>query len=168
MHEKLNKLLRLSLLTAVSMILYLVENQIPAPIPVPGVKLGLGNVIVTAVLFLYGRREALGVLVVKVVLSALLTGSLGSLAYSLAGGLLSWCGMCLLKGLLTEKQLWVASVLGAMLHNLGQLLTALVVTATPGLLAYLPVLLLSGMVTGLFTGIAAQAVAGRLRSGKQG
>lgn len=163
MKQGLNRLLRLSLLTAVSLILFLVENQIPAPIPVPGVKLGLGNVILVAVLFLYGRGAALGVLLVKVLLSAILTGNLGALAYSLAGGLVSLGGMCLLKGLLTERQLWVASVLGAMLHNLGQLLTAVLITATPGLLAYLPVLLLSGMVTGLFTGVAAQAVVKRLR-----
>ena len=160
---KLNKLLRLALLTAVSLILFLVENQIPAPVPVPGVKLGLGNVIVVCVLFLYGRREALAVLLVKVLLSAILTGNLGALAYSLTGGLLSLGVMCLLKGLLNENQLWVGSVVGAMFHNLGQLLAALVIAETPGLLAYLPVLLLSGMVTGLFTGLAAQAVVNRLR-----
>lgn len=164
---KLKKLLYLALLTAVSLILFVVENQIPAPVPVPGVKLGLGNVIVVAVLFLYGRREALAVLLVKVLLSALLTGSLSALAYSLAGGLLSWAGMCLLRGLLGKRQLWVASVLGAMLHNLGQLLTAILIADTPGLLAYLPVLLLSGMITGLFTGLAAQAVVNRLKKEKE-
>ena len=104
---KLKKLLYLALLTAVSLILFLVENQIPPPIPVPGVKLGLGNVIVVCVLFLYDRREALAVLLVKVVLSALLTGQLSALAYSLAGGLLSLGIMCLLKCVLTPKQLWV-------------------------------------------------------------
>ena len=160
---KTKKLLILALLTGVSLILFLVENQIPAPVPVPGVKLGLGNIIVVCVLFLYGRREALAVLLAKVLLSALLTGSLGALAYSLAGGLLSWGGMSLLRPLLREKQLWVASVLGAMLHNCGQLLAAMLIAATPGLAAYLPVLLLSGMITGFFTGVAAQAVAGRLR-----
>lgn len=163
MRMKLKKLTYLALLTAVSLVLFVVENQIPAPIPVPGVKLGLGNIIVTAVLFLYGPKEALGVLGVKVLLSAILTGNLGALAYSAAGGLLSWGAMCLLRPVLRENQLWVASVLGAMVHNLGQLLAAMAIAATPGLLAYLPVLLLSGMVTGLFTGLAAQAVAARLR-----
>ena len=159
---KLKKRLYLTLLTAVSLILFLVENQIPAPVPVPGVKLGLGNVIIVAVLFLYGPKEALAVLTVKLLLSALLTGNLGALAYSCTGGLLSWGGMCLLRPLLREKQLWIASVLGAMLHNLGQLLTAMLIAATPGLLAYLPVLLLSGMITGFFTGMVAQAVTARL------
>ncbi len=162
MNRKLKKLLILALLTSFSLILFVLENQIPAPLPVPGVKLGLGNVIVVTVLFLYGPKEALAVLVCKILLSALLTGNLGALAYSAAGGLLSWAGMCLLRPLLREKQLWAASVLGAMLHNLGQLLAAIAIAATPGLIAYLPVLLLSGMITGLFTGLAAQAVTRRL------
>ena len=160
---KLNKILSLALLTAISLVLFIVENQIPAPVPAPGVKLGLGNIIVVCVLFLYGRREALAVLLAKLLLSALLTGNLGALAYSAAGGLLSWGGMCLLRPLLGQRQLWVASVLGAMLHNLGQLLAAMLVAQTPGLLAWLPLLLLSGMVTGLFTGLAAQAVIQKLK-----
>ncbi|MBR6377683.1 MAG: Gx transporter family protein [Oscillospiraceae bacterium] len=164
---KLKKLLQLSLLTAVSLVLFVAESQIPPPVPVPGVKLGLGNVIVVAVLFLYGRREALAVLSVKIVLSAVITGNLGALAYSAGGGLLSWGGMCLLRGLLRPKQLWVASVLGAMLHNLGQLLAAVWIAATPGLWAYLPVLLLSGMVTGFFTGIAAQIVVNRVKKSEK-
>ena len=164
----MRRLARLSLLTAISLILFVLENQIPAPLPVPGVKLGLGNVIVVTVLFLYSPREALAVLGVKIVLSAILTGNLGALAYSAAGGLLSWGGMCLLRGLLKPNQLWVASVLGAMLHNLGQLLAAIAIAATPGLLAYLPVLLLSGMITGLFTGLAAQYTVKRLRETSNG
>ena len=87
MRVKLKKLLYLALLTAISLVLFVVENQIPAPVPVPGVKLGLGNVIVVAVLFLYGPWEALAVLGAKILLSAILTGNLSALAYSAAGGL---------------------------------------------------------------------------------
>lgn len=163
---KLKKLLRLALLTAVSLILFLVENQIPAPIPVPGVKLGLGNIIILCVLFRYGRPEALAVLLVKVFLGAILTGNFGAILYSLSGGLLSLGVMCLLRGMLPERQLWVGSVIGAMAHNLGQILAAMVISQTPGLIAYLPILLLSGMLTGLFTGLAAQAVIGRVKSKK--
>ena len=162
-NQKLRRLLQLALLTGAALILFLVENQIPPPVPVPGVKLGLGNVIVLCVLFLFGRREALAVLLAKVLLSALLMGNLSALAYSLAGGLLSLGGMCLLRGLLKDSQLWAGSVAGAMLHNLGQLCAAAAISRAPGLWAYLPVLLLSGMVTGLFTGLAAQAVVSRLR-----
>lgn len=160
---RLKKLLRLAMLAAVSLILYLVEAQIPAPIPVPGVKLGLGNVIVLCVLFRYGRLDALGVLLVKVLLGAILTGTFGAIPYALTGGLLSLGVMCLLKGLFTDRQLWIASVIGAMFHNLGQLAAAAVISSTPGIFDYLPVLLLSGMATGLFTGVAAQAIVSRLR-----
>ena len=166
MEMKPKKLVTLALLTGISLILFVLEAQIPAPVPVPGVKLGLGNIIVLCVLFGYGRREALAVLLTKVLLSALLTGSLGALAYSLTGGLLSLGVMCLLRGLLRENQLWVGSVIGAMAHNLGQILAAMVISQTPGLIAYLPILLLSGMLTGLFTGLAAQAVIGRVKSKK--
>ena len=163
MQMKTKQLLTLALLTAVSLVLFVVEAQIPAPVPVPGVKLGLSNIVIVCVLFLCGRRHALAVLLVKSVLGALLTGQLGALPYSLAGGLLSLGVMSLLRPVLPDRQLWVASVLGAMLHNLGQLLTAMAITQTPGLVAYLPVLLLSGMLTGLFTGIAAQALTKRLK-----
>lgn len=164
MRVRLRKLLYLALLTAISLVLFVLENQIPAPVPVPGVKLGLGNVIVVTVLFLYGPKEALEVLGAKILLSAILTGNLGALAYSAAGGLLSWIGMALLRPLLQKKQLWVASVLGSMLHNLGQLGVARLIAAVPGLWAYLPVLLLSGMITGFFTGVAAQAVVHRMKN----
>ena len=160
---KTKKLLTLALFSAVALVLFVVEAQIPAPVPVPGVKLGLSNVVIVCVLFSYGRGWALAVLLVKAVLGATVTGQLGALPYSLAGGLLSLGAMCLLRFVLPDKQLWAASVLGAMLHNLGQLLTAIAITQTSGLLAYLPVLLLSGMLTGLFTGIAAQALVKRLK-----
>lgn len=159
---KLKHWMQLSMLTAVSLVLFVLESQIPPPIPVPGVRLGLGNIIVVVVLFFYGRRQALAVLLAKIFLSSILTGNLSALAYTAAGGLLSWSGMSLLRGLLKSGQLWVASVLGAMLHNLGQLLMAARIAATPGLFAYLPILLLCGMISGFFTGVAAQALVKRL------
>ena len=74
-----------------------------------------------------------------------------------------YIAMLLMRRALTEKQIWVASVVGAMAHNLGQIAVALLVTRTRGLLAYLPILEISGMIAGLFTGIAAQALIGRMR-----
>ena len=70
--------------------------------------------------------------------------------------------MLLLRQLLTKKQLWVAGVFGAIFHNIGQILVAIALTRTPGLVAYLPVLLVSGILTGAFTGTAAQALVGRM------
>ena len=79
-----------------------------------------------------------------------------ALLYSLGGGLLSFAGMALLCRILTAKQVWAAGAAGGLLHNLGQMAVALAVTRTPGLLIWLPVLLLCGLVTGLFTGLCAQ------------
>ncbi len=161
--KRTKKLALLALLTAVALIMFVIELQIPAPIPVPGVKLGLSNIISLIVLLLFGWKEALAVLLVRIVLGSVLTGQLGALPYALLGGLLSFLAMCLLKRIVTKKQLWVLSVVGGFFHNLGQLGMAVLITKTPGLVAYLPILLLSGMIAGLFTGLAAQAVISRLR-----
>ena len=157
------KLALLALLTALALVMFVIELQIPAPIPVPGVKLGLSNIITLVVLLLFGWKEAWAVLLVRILLGSVITGQLGALPYALAGGILSLLVMCLLKRVVSEKQLWVLSVLGGFFHNLGQLGMAILITRTPGMIAYLPVLLLSGMAAGLFTGLCAQAVLSRLR-----
>ena len=79
-----------------------------------------------------------------------------ALAYSLAGGLMCYLVMLLMRKIVTEKQIWVCSVFGAIAHNVGQIGAAIAVTRTPSLLAYLPVLMISGIAAGLFTGFAAQ------------
>ena len=152
------KLTTLALLTAAALVMFVIELQIPAPIPVPGVKLGLSNIVTLAVLCLFGWKEALAVLLVRIGLGAIVTGQVGALPYALAGGLLSFGVMLLLKKVIRDRQLWVLSVIGGFFHNLGQLGMAILITNTPGLVAYLPVLLLSGMAAGLFTGLCAQPV----------
>ena len=150
------KLTRLALLTAVALGLYVLEAQIPNPIPVAGVKLGLSNIITIYTVFVFGPWEALAILLVRVFLGSMFTGQMLALAYSLAGGLLSLAAMLLLRRVLTLQQIWVASVIGGICHNVGQILTAIAVTATPSLVVYLPVLILSGLAAGLFTGLTAQ------------
>ena len=80
------------------------------------------------------------------------------LLYSAAGGALALLTALMLKRILTEKQIWVASCFSGVAHNLGQIVVAIAITQTPALLSYLPVLLVSGLLTGLFTGLAAQAL----------
>ena len=157
------KLTKLALLAGVALVMFVIELQIPSPFPIPGIKLGLSNIITVAALVLYGWKEALAVLLVRIGLGAVITGQLGALPYALAGGLVSFLVMCLFRRLLTEKQLWVMSVLGGFCHNLGQLGMAILITKTPALVAYLPVLLLSGMLAGLFTGLCAQLVIKRIK-----
>ena len=150
------RLTRLALLTAAALILFTVEAQLPPPVPIPGVKLGLANVVTVYVLFRYGARDALLVLLTRVLLGGIFAGSAVTLLFSLGGGLLCWLVTLPLRKLLTERQLWVCGALGAMAHNLGQMAVCVAVYGTAAVLVYLPALLLAGLAAGLFTGLAAQ------------
>ena len=150
---RVKRLTRCALLTAIALVIFVLEAQIPIPFPVPGMKLGLSNIITLFALFSFGWKDALAIVVIRILLGNLASGQL---LYSLGGGLLSFAGMALLCRILTAKQVWAAGAAGGLLHNLGQMAVALAVTRTPGLLVWLPVLLLCGLGTGLFTGLCAQ------------
>ena len=157
------KLCTLALLTAAALVIFVAEAQIPPVIAVPGVKLGLSNIIVLLTMYIFGRREGAVVLGLKIVLGSVFSGQLMSFFYSAAGGLLCLGVMSLLKGVLTEKQIWATSAFGAAAHNIGQLIVAIAILGTEKLVWYLPVLLASGIITGLFTGLCAQITLPRLR-----
>lgn len=159
---KTRKLCVLALLTAVALVIFVAEAQIPPVIAVPGVKLGLSNIIVLLTMYIYGRREAAAVLGLKIILGNIFSGQLMSFFYSAAGGLLAFVVLALIKGILTEKQIWAASAFGAAAHNIGQLIVAIAMLGTEKLAWYLPVLLFSGIITGLFTGFCAQICLPRL------
>lgn len=165
---KTGKLARMALLTAVALIIFIVEAQIPSPVPIPGVKLGLANIITVYAVFALGPGPALMILVCRVFLGAVFSGQMMTLFYSLGGGLLCWCAMCLLRRFLTEKQIWICSVFGAIFHNIGQMIVAAAIARTLALLAYLPVLMVSAVLTGAFTGFAAQFLLERLKRIGQG
>lgn len=150
------KLTYMAMLTAISMIVFLVEAQIPLPFAVPGVKLGIANVITLFALWTLGWREAGAILVVRIFLGNVITGSVMAMAYSLAGGLLCWVMMSLLKPLMKRNQIWILSVLGAVGHNAGQLAVAIAISGTAAVAWYAPVLLVAGVVTGAFTGYLTQ------------
>ena len=149
------KLVLTAVLAAAALGIFVLEAQIPAPVPIPGVKLGLANIITLTTMALLDRKSAAAVLAVRLLLGSMFTGSVAALLYSAAGGILAWCVMAALIGTLPRRLLWVVSVLAAIAHNAGQLLTAVAMTATPGLLWYGPVLLIAGILTGAFTGLAA-------------
>ncbi len=160
----IKRLARDAVLTAAALTIFIVELQLPELVPIPGVKLGLANIVTVTALFTLGAPDALAILLCRILLGSLFAGNLMALLYSLSGGLLSFAVLLLMRKLLTKKQLWVASVFAAMAHNLGQIAAAILVTSTPSLLVYLPVLTVSGIVTGLFTGLTAQYAVGRLKN----
>lgn len=156
------RITRLALLTALALILFTVEAQIPPPVPIPGVKLGLANIITVYAMFRFGPRDTLLILLTRVLLGSFVTGAVSALIFSLSGGLLCYLVMLALRRVLTERQIWVCGVIGAVAHNIGQILACVAVYQTTAVLAYLPPLLLSGIVTGLFTGLAATYLLKRL------
>ena len=144
-----------ALFTAAALGIFVIELQIPS-IGIPGVKLGLANIVTVAASFLIGPWDAGAVLLCRILLAGMFSGQVMALWYSLAGGALCWLTMLPMRKILTAKQIWVMSVIGAVAHNIGQIAVALIVTRTAVILYYLPVLMISGVLAGLLTGFAAQ------------
>lgn len=160
---KPRRMTELALLTTIALTIFIVELRIPNPFPIPGVKLGLANIVTIYALYHYRAREAALVLLSRIFLGALFSGNLMALLYSLSGGILCFAGMSLLRRVIPESSLWFASVAGAVLHNVGQILTAIFITGTTAIAVYFPVLLVSGCLAGAFTGLCAQTASAALR-----
>lgn len=160
---KPRKVAFLGLSIALAMILSFVESQIPVFTAVPGMKLGLPNLVMVFLLYRVGWKETVAVSLVRVLLVSLLFGNVQSLVFSLAGAALSLFGMTLLKksGLFSPV---AVSVTGGVLHNIGQIIAACLWTGTAQIAYYLPVLLLSGIAAGILIGLLSGLLLKRLSS----
>jgi heptaprenyl diphosphate synthase len=158
---KTRKITTLGLLTAIALIIFMVEAQIPALVPIPGIKIGLSNIVTVFTVFAIGPWEGAAVLFVRIFLGAVFAGNFSSILYSGAGGLCAILMTMLLRKILNKKQLWVAGCMGAVAHSIGQMAMAIFVTGTPSLAVYLPVMIACSIVTGLFTGLCAQVLIDR-------
>lgn len=152
---KTRKIAYLGVFLALALILSYVESLIPFYFGIPGVKLGLTNLIVVVMLYCTGTKEAFGVSVARILLAGFLFGNLFSILYSLAGGVLSFIVMCLLKKTGIFHVISV-SVTGGISHNLGQLIAAAFVVETYDIFYYMPFLLIAGVATGFVIGMLAQ------------
>ena len=142
----------LGLFTAFAMILSFVESQIPTFVAIPGIKLGLPNIAIIIILYKFGYKEAITVSLLRVLLTSLLFGTVLSMLYSIAGAVLSFIAMILLKKFLS---IVTVSVIGGVCHNIGQIVVACWVTETAQLMYYLPVLIISGVIAGIVVGLVA-------------
>lgn len=140
-----------------ALILSYVESLIPFYFGIPGVKLGLANLAVVLTLYLYGWRESILLNLMRVLLAGFMFGNLFMIIYSMAGAVCSFVFMCLFKRTGRFSILGV-SMSGGIFHNVGQILVAVFVTRTAGVAYYLPVLLISGVVTGLCIGVLAKEI----------
>lgn len=149
--------------TALALILSYVETLIPVQFGIPGIKLGLANLVVVIVLCKTDWKEALLLSVSRVLLAGFIFGSLFSIIYSLAGGVLSLLVMAVLVR--SERFGTVGvSMAGGVAHNIGQLAMAMIAVSTYQVGYYLPVLLIAGLVTGAVIGLAADAILKRIRN----
>lgn len=147
----------LGFLLALSLILSYIESLLPLAVGIPGLKLGLPNLVVVVLLYLYGGKEALAVNLLRIVLSGFLFGNLSAILYALAGAVCSFTVMFLLRK--TDRfSMMGVSIGGGVFHNIGQILVAVLVVETFAPAFYLPFLLIAGTVTGFLIGLIGSRV----------
>lgn len=155
------KITTIGILIALALILSYVESQIPAFVAIPGMKLGLTNIVVLTTLYILDVKSAMLINVIRIIIVAILFGSAMSFAFSFVGGMLSTIVMILLKKSDRMKIIGVSAA-GGITHNIGQILTAMVLLGTKAIAWYLPVLWISGIFSGVVIGIIGGLVTARL------
>ena len=159
----IRRLTELALLSSVALIIFVIELRIPNPFPIPGVKLGLANIVTVYAVFRYQPAETALIVSVRLLLGAMFSGNPSALLYSAAGAVCCLFGMLALRNVLPEKQIWLCSVIGAMLHNAGQITAAIIIMRSFSVIAYLPLLLVTGSLSGVFTGLCTQLLLNRIK-----
>lgn len=156
-----NKVAYFGVFTALALIFSYVETLIPINFGIPGVKLGLANLVIVIALYKMRFGDVLLLAITRVLLSGFIFGNYFSIIYSLAGGILSLCIMGILKKSNKFSVLGI-SMAGGVAHNIGQLIVAMLVVETFAVVTYVPVLLIFGLITGFVIGIAADEMLRRL------
>ncbi|MBQ6994092.1 MAG: Gx transporter family protein [Lachnospiraceae bacterium] len=151
-----------AILIALAMIFSYVEVLIPFHFGIPGIKLGLANLVVVIALYILKPAQVMVISIARIVLVSFLFGNMSSMLYSLAGGILSFFVMLLLKKIKGFSMLGV-SIAGGVSHNVGQLLLAAVVVENMSVFYYMPVLLVAGVITGMLIGVVAKKVSVHIR-----
>lgn len=151
-----------AMMTALALIFSYVEMLMPVNLGIPGIKLGLANLVVLMAVYRLGGGYGLAIDLARIFLSALLFGNVSAMLYSLAGGLLSFAVMFLLfrTGLFSPIGV---SLAGGVSHNVGQLTVAALITETGKIFLYLPVLMIAGFITGAILGILAALIMRRMK-----
>ena len=152
------------LLTAMMLGFGFIERMLPIPGAPPGVKLGLANSVLLSAVYMMSTKDSFVLMLLKVLLTGFLFGNPQSMIYSFSGSLLSLCAMLLIHRIKSVSPVGV-SVVGACFFNVGQVIAAAIIVNMPALLvSYLPVVLISAVVTGMLTGVVATLVMKHLRA----
>lgn len=153
-----------AMLTALAMIFSYIESLIPFSFGIPGVKLGLSNLVVLMALYFFPSDWVLLVMLLKITLMSFLFGNLSMMIYSIAGGILSFVMMLLFKRINGFSMIGV-SIIGGVSHNIGQLCAAVLIVGSIAPLSYMPVLIVSGAITGALIGIVSYRIRRTVRKG---
>ncbi|MBC8079887.1 MAG: Gx transporter family protein [Gorillibacterium sp.] len=161
--NELKRAAMISILASVAVVLGVVESFIPFAIAVPGAKLGLGNIMVLTCLYFFKGRDAVSLIVLKTLLTSFILGTFSTFLFSLFGAFASFLVMFILLRLGKDRFSLIAiSIVGGIAHNLGQLAAASIVLGSTTIFFYLPLLFISGVVTGVFVGIATTYLVGSI------
>ena len=152
------KLAELSMLTAAALIVFIVELRFPDILPVPGVKLGLANIFTVYAVYRFKANEVFLMVITRVTLGAVFSSNFSALLYSFSGAMMCLAGMLLVRRIIPVKYIWLCSIIGAILHNTGQILVAMLVMRSLAVLPFYPILLTAGCIAGAFTGICASLI----------
>lgn len=153
----------LGLTIALAMIMSYIEALVPLSFAVPGIKMGLANIVIIFVLYKIGTKEAILVSLIRVILVSLLFSNVMAMVYSIAGAVLSLSVMWLLKK--TDKFSFIGvSIAGGIMHNVGQIIMAVILLGTEQIALYLPVLIITGTATGVVIGIVSGLVINRFKN----
>ena len=150
------KLTLTALLTAIALCIFTAEAQLPSLTAIPGIKLGLANVVTVFAMYVLGPGATLCIVLVRVTLGCIATGQMMAFLFSMTGGLVAFCVSALFRRWFSPEQMWVVSVFAAV-----------AVMGTTAIGYYLPVLLISGVITGAFTGFCGQFTYARLAKSLQ-
>lgn len=157
------RLVLVSVFVSFAIILSYIERMIPTPFLVAGAKLGLSNIITVVTLVLLTKKESFLILIVRIIFTSILFAGFSAFLYSFTGGMLSYLGMVLVISLkIKELSLIGVSVLGAVLHSIGQVMVAVILFDNIIIFTYLPVLLITSVITGIFVGITSNILVKRL------
>ena len=158
----IRKIATLGMLTALAMVLGFVETLIPINLGIPGMKLGLANLIVIIAFYLFDIKTGVIVSLLRIVLIAMTFGNISMMFYSISGAALSLLCMILAKQIKGFSMVGII-IIGGIMHNVGQIICAAFVVRTNGVFTYLPVLMIAGVVSGMLIGIAASLVIVRVK-----
>lgn len=154
MKEKISvkKIAIIAIFITLALVLSYVDSLIPLAIMVPGIKIGLANIVIILSLYMIGEKETILISTIRVILSSLLFGTMLTFAYSIAGAILSFIIMVILKKKTTLAMMTI-SIIGAVSHNIGQIIMAVIIMSTKEIIYYLPILMITGVISGTIIGI---------------